>query len=191
MGETARRFEVSARALEPIAQCHVVNNKYHQRIGSKKGLKVASLNVNGLRFHSDELELLMNNLDIDILALNETKLDSSMHQQITEISGYSQQRLDRSCFGGGVSMYVRNSIIYTSRYDIPHENLEMLCIDVLLPKCRPFFIVFWYRPPSSPVDLFYKAEKVLSYLDKEGKEIILKPWPNALDFSLYNARHAC
>ena len=56
----------------------------------------------------------MNGLDIDTLALNETKLDCSMHQQITEISGYSQQRLDRSHFGGGVSIYVRNSIKYTS-----------------------------------------------------------------------------
>ena len=65
---------------------------------------MASLNIDGLRTHQDELKLLMNDLDIDILALNETKLDSSMHQQITEISDYSLLRLDRSRFGGGVSI---------------------------------------------------------------------------------------
>ena len=39
--------------------------------------------------------------------------------------------------------------------------------------CWPFFIAIWYRPPSSPIDLFHKAEKVFLYLDKAGKEIIL------------------
>ena len=163
MGETARGYEVRAHVLESIAQCHVANNKCQQRIRSKKGLKMVSLNVNGLKTHLDELKLLMNVLEINIL-LNETKLDSSMHEQITEITGYNQQHLDRSRFGGGVSIYVRNSIMYTSRYDIPHDNLEMLCIEVDLPKYRSFFIVVWYRPPSSPVDLFNKAKKVLSYL---------------------------
>ena len=33
--------------------------------------------------------------------------------------------------------------------------------------------VCMYRPPSDPVASFDKLEKVLSYLDKEGKEIIL------------------
>ena len=138
MGKTARGYEVSARALKSIAQCHIVNNNCHQRIRPRKGLNMASLKINGLRTHLDELKLLMNDLDIDILALNETKVDSSMHQQITEISDYSQLSLDRSRFGGGVSIYVRNSIKYTSRYDIPHEYLEILCIEVQLSKCMPF-----------------------------------------------------
>ena len=34
-------------------------------------------------------------------------------------------------------------------------------------------MVVCYRYPSSPVDLFNKAEKVLSHLDKDGKKIIL------------------
>ena len=84
---------------------------------------MASLNVNGLRTRLDELKLLINDLNIDILALNETKLDSSLHQQTTEISGYSQQHLGRSRFGVCVSIYVRNSIKCTARCDIPHENL--------------------------------------------------------------------
>ena len=40
------------------------------------------------------------------------------------------------------------------------------------PKCKPFLVVAWYRPPGSPVGTFEKLEKVLSFLDKEGKEII-------------------
>ena len=42
----------------------------------KKGKKLASLNVNGLRSHLDEIELLIRSLDIHVLTLDETKLDS-------------------------------------------------------------------------------------------------------------------
>lgn len=50
---------------------------------------MASLNINGLRSHLDDLKVVMNDLEVDILALNETKLDSSIGQQITDIAGYS------------------------------------------------------------------------------------------------------
>ena len=68
---------------------------------------MTSLNVNGLKNNLDEVKVLMNNMGIDILALNETKLDSSNNHDFIEIAGYSQKRLDRSCFGGGVSIYLR------------------------------------------------------------------------------------
>ena len=41
------------------------------------------------------------------------------------------------------------------------------------PNSRSFLVPAWYRPPSDPVVSFHKLEKVLSFLDKEGKEIIL------------------
>ena len=53
------------------------------------------------------------------------------------------------------------------------EDLELLCIEVQPSKCRPFLVTTWYRPPNSPVVMFNKAEKVLSDLDKEAKEMIL------------------
>ena len=42
-----------------------------------------------------------------------------------------------------------------------------------MDQSKPFLIVLWYRPPSDPVGSFNKLEHVLSYLDREGKEIIL------------------
>ena len=77
--KTARGCEVSARTLKSVAQCHVVNTKCHQRIRSKKGLIIVSLNVNGPRTKLDELNLLLNDSDINMLALSETKVDSSIN----------------------------------------------------------------------------------------------------------------
>ena len=102
------------------------------------------------------------------------KLSSTvLCQKLTEISGYQQQRLDRTFNGGGVSLYVRDSIKMTPRLDLPSEGLELLCVEISPPKSKPFLVVAWYRPPSDPVDSFDKLEKALAFLDKEGKEIIL------------------
>ena len=145
----------------------------HQRLGYKKGMAIASLNINGLRSHQDELKLLIKGLGIHILALNETKLDPEYPKELTKVSGYQQERLDRTCHGGGVSIYIRDSIRYKVRSDVPTDDLELICIEVEPPKSKSFLVLAWYRPPSGPVGTFNKLEKVLSFLDKEGKEMIL------------------
>ena len=120
-----------------------------------------------------QIEFLLNGKGIPILALNETKLDGSIPKELTEISGYQQQRIDRTCNGGGVSLYVKDSIKMTPRIDVPSEGLELLRVEVSTLKSKPFLVVAWYRPPSDPVDSFNKLEKALAFLDKESKEIIL------------------
>ena len=55
---------------------------------SHKGLKIASLNVNGLRGHHDELKHLLDNARFHVLALNETKVDNDVPDQIIDIEGY-------------------------------------------------------------------------------------------------------
>ena len=144
-----------------------------QHIGFKKGMAIASLNVNGLRSHLDEVKLLTNDLGIHILALNETKLDPNYPQELTHFQGYQQERRERTCNGGGVSIYIRDSIKYKKRSDVPIDDLEIICIEVEPPKSMSFLVLAWYRPPSCPVESFNKLEKILSFLDKENKEIIL------------------
>ena len=42
----------------------------HQRLGYKKGMAIASLNINGLHSHLDELRMIIKELGIHILARN-------------------------------------------------------------------------------------------------------------------------
>ena len=150
-----------------------IGGGYHQHIKSKKGLVIASLNVNGLCSHLDEIKLLIRDLELHILALNETKLGSNFSKELTAVAGYQQEHLDRTRSGGGISVYVRNSVKYKLRSDVPKEDLELICIEVEQLKSKPFLIIAWYRPPNDPVGSFNKLEHVLTYLDREGKEIIL------------------
>ena len=78
-----------------------------------------------------------------------------------------------TCNGGGVSIYIRDSIKYKTRSDVPIDNLEIICIEAESPKSKSFLVLAWYRPPNDPVNSLFKLEKILSFLDKENKEIIL------------------
>ena len=62
-----------------------------QHLGFKKGMAIASLNINGLRSHRDEVQLLIRSLGIHILTLNETKLDPHYPKELTSLPGYHQE----------------------------------------------------------------------------------------------------
>jgi hypothetical protein len=51
-----------------------------QEIGAyKRGFVMASLNINSLTAQIDEVRIFTHDTNIDILAINETKLDASVH----------------------------------------------------------------------------------------------------------------
>ena len=122
--------KISSKNPDQGMNRQVASGRSHQHLGLKKGMVIASLNVNGIRSHLDEVQLLLNNLGIHILALNETKLDSSIAKELTDIAGYQQKRLDRTCHGGGVSIYIRDSIRFKPRDDVPVTDLELICIEI-------------------------------------------------------------
>ena len=91
---------------------------------------MASLNITSLPNHIDELRVFLAASTIDILAINETRLDSSIHENEVHIPGYEIVRRDRSFNGGGggVFFYIRNCINYPIRSDLCIDQLENLCI---------------------------------------------------------------
>jgi exonuclease III len=58
-----------------------------------------SLNINSLLAHIDEFRVFMNEADIDIISINETKLDSSIKDNEVYIPGYEIVRKDRKING--------------------------------------------------------------------------------------------
>ena len=111
--------------------------------------------------------------NIHILALNETKIGPTLPDTIFEVYGYKLIKKDRSPRGGGIAFYVRDSLNFILRQDLPTHSLELACIKIRPQRSRPFIIISWYRPLNSHVSCFEMLENVLSFLDKEGKEIIL------------------
>lgn len=59
------------------------------------------LNIVSLPKHLDEIRLLMYDKKIDVLALNETRLDSTISDELVSVDGYDILRADRTRKGGG------------------------------------------------------------------------------------------
>ena len=110
---------------------------------------------------------------IDILGINETKLDSSVFQHLISLEGYTWVSRDRNRFGGGVGFYIRNSINFQVRSDLNKDDIEFLAIEINKDKIKHFLISTWYRPPNSSIDLFNKFENILRLIDIEEKESII------------------
>ena len=143
---------------------------------SKRGFKLASLNIASLLKHIDELRVLLSNCPLDVLSINETRLDESVGDNEVYIPGYEIIRRDREHngrFGGGVCFYVRSSINFSLRPDLSIQSLENLCIEIRKPRSKPFLIATWYRPPDSPTDIFTHFETLVGKLDAENVEIYL------------------
>ena len=80
--------------------------------------------------------------------MSETHLDSSVNDSEVSVQGYSLLRKDRDRKGGGICLFIRNSINFNVRGDMSSGNVEAMFIEVLFPKSRPFLVGVLYRPPS-------------------------------------------
>ena len=69
-----------------------------------RGLRIASLNVKSIAKNIDEIRILLESKSIDILLINESKIDDSVSDNDIYISGYNIIRNDRNRNGGGVIM---------------------------------------------------------------------------------------
>ena len=118
---------------------------------------------------------LVKELGIHILALNETKLDKSIDDSLVNIEGYTIIRHDRDHHGGGVAIYLKDTLLdkTTVREDLPNSALELICVEIKPIHAASFVVLACYRPPNVSFDIFNQIEECLQFLDREDKEIIL------------------
>ena len=100
-----------------------INRKYANNKGNPstinpfgRGFVMAALNINSLLAHLDDLKVFVLDSKIDVLAINETKIDSSVNDNEIYLPGFEVVRKDRSVngrSGGGVCIYLRSNINQT------------------------------------------------------------------------------
>ena len=131
---------------------------------------MAFLNIVSLPKHVGELRISELFLHFDLLALSETRLDSSISDGLVKIRGYDIVRKDRSRTGGGVCIYLRSTINFKIRSDLVSDDSEAICIEISKPNSRNFIVASVYRPPSSAQEFFEAFEKTIKMIDDEDKE---------------------
>ena len=132
---------------------------------------MAFLNIVSLPAKIDEIRYSMSNNLIDLIAFNETRLDPNVTNNMIHFNDYDLIRKDRSRNGGGVCMYLRSSINYKIRNDLVPSELEAVCIEIIKPHSKPFFVTTEYRPPNASSKFFDYFEKLIKAIDNENKEM--------------------
>ena len=154
----------------------------------QRGFKMAFLNIVSLPKRFDEINFTMSNklLDINIMSFGETRLNSTIPDSMIRIDGYDIIRKDRSRSGGGVCIYIRNTINYQIR---TAPVLEVICIKISKPHSRPaFIVVVVYRPSDASPDFFIHLENLLKKIDNENQGIYILGDLNC-DFSKPNPKN--
>ena len=104
---------------------------------------MASLNINSLLAHIDDLRVFIDNSNIDILAINETKLDFSVDDYQVYLTGFDiirKDRLPNGRSGGGVCIYLRSSLNFRIREDLLNDNLECIVVEISNTRSKPFLV---------------------------------------------------
>ena len=87
----------------------------------------------------------MKNIEIHVLAINESRMDSSIGNETITIHGHNWVSKDRNRFGGGVGFYISNTINYCLRPDLN----KILAIEIIKNKVKPFLVSTCYTAKRS------------------------------------------
>jgi len=131
------------------------------------------LNINSLKKHIDELRIAAPNLALDIIAINETRLDQSYHDGLFSLNGYNLIRLDRDSRGGGVCLYLKSTLNFIHKTEFEVVGLELLAVEIKQPNSKPFLVITWYRPPNSNAQCFDKFRDLIQNIDNKYDEIYI------------------
>lgn len=139
-------------------------------------LQTSFFNANGLLAARDELQVFAEQHNLDVVMVNETRLSPS--QKDPKIAGFTLYRRDRPVGrGGGVAIYVKNSIPHHAA-PIPQLN-HLEAIGVVIRTSRgPLSLYSCYVPPRTP-----PAPFEIELLD------ILRAAPSVIAAGDFNAKH--
>ena len=118
-----------AKNLEPFGKHPPVLTELRIELYSKNPL---------IRNHMLRNHRLLRDNKNDFLTLNKTKIDEIIDDSLISIDVYFHERHDRNRHGGGVLIYIKDTITIT--YEIL-QNVD-----------TKFVIIAWHRPPNYKID---------------------------------------
>jgi len=128
-------------------------------------LKIAHLNINSIRHKFHPLSQILSRSLLDILFIQETKIDASFPCGQFHVDKYITYRKDVKCDSGGIMAIVRSDLPQTRRFDLEHVEVnygrvEIMVIELMIRKNK-WYLCSLYKQPTVK--------------DGEFKNIVLTP----------------
>ena len=135
---------------------------------------VSHLNVNSLSRKFDEVSTMIVCSGFEVVALSETKLDSSFQTSLYEIEKYVMYRQDKRSNSGGILIYVSKNIPSTC---IPirknTENIECLSIELNCNGHKILTVCMYKNPRMSPSDFKSYFEELCETMFNKYEHVII------------------
>ena len=146
-----------------------------------RGLKVLHQNNRGLVCHKAGLEELLCRSDLKqahVIGISDTHINRNIRDSEIDIAGFDLLRKDRAeGAGGGVAVYVVESLPSHRRLDLEEDGIECIWIEVWVKNSKPILVENLYRPPDNsdylPEDFNNRSKKMLYNVNREDKETFL------------------
>ena len=123
-------------------------------VGDGACLRVGFLNVNSLKLQIQEIrQFLHNDYSFHLFGIAESKLSPVVDDYLVRVKGYTLIRQDRKVGGGGVALYVRNTLKVkileksNTTFSGDCNELEYLMSSVQQGSFTPVFVAVVYRSP--------------------------------------------
>ena len=132
------------------------------------GLKFVSININSIRGKKLELLAFLDFHQPQIVAIQETKIDSSIStlELFPESCSYNVYRKDRTLDGGGVMLLIHKDISHIPITELENDS-ESIWLKVFANKTS-HFVASWYRPPGGDLE---KLDSQLKSLESQLEKI--------------------
>ena len=108
------------------------------------------INVNSLLPKIEEIRFIAKKSKATVIGISETKLDETIFDTESYIEGYSIVQCDRDRKGGGVACYIKHDICFSTK-NILSKNIEVIFVDLLLPRIKRISVGIVYRPPKDTI----------------------------------------
>ena len=136
---------------------------------------IGHLNINSIRNKFNQLKEVLKDR-IDILMISETKVDSTFPESQFIMPGYSKPyRLDRTRYGGGLIIYVREDIPskILKQYCFPND-VECMLLEIKLHK-KKWILCGGYNPHNNSINYFLEhiSKAMDTYLDQYDNMLLL------------------
>ena len=130
-------------------------------------LKFVSININSIRGKKLELLAFLDFHQPQIVAIQETKIDSSIStsELFPESCPYNVYRKDRTLDGGGVMLLIHKDISHMPITELENDS-ESVWVKVQTKTSH--FVASWYRPPGGDVE---KLESQLVLFESQLEKI--------------------
>lgn len=145
---------------------------------NKSNLKFAHLNVNSVRHKFDPLAEALKHSMLDVLMLQETKLDDSFPLGQFSVPNFKLYRKDVTSNSGGLMMYVRGDLPQRRRselevYEAESGRIELLIIELVLNNEKWLCCSIYKQPDVKDVHIVAILESLINKCLKECTGFIM------------------